>query len=236
MKHVSGRLDRGHERAWPRPTLAALLAFWVLLMTSAIGWPGIASHPAYRAERYILHLAPPSLILPRPGVLEHPLNFGFRCTLVDAAAVLNLYGADLPQALLALDLSDDVDYSASQQGPPWWAYVPMPGKRPLLDQAIEAVAAVGGLRVSSHTYLGLSFARAAQAIAAGHPVILNVIRTPDGTYDHSLLAYGEDTRDGRRLLLVLDPNSQQSYWVGPGGFWSMTLTSTFITPSGATGA
>jgi hypothetical protein len=143
--------------------------------------------------------------------------------------VLNYYGVRDPQATLALELSTAVDYDP-EAGPPWWAYIASPGERPLLDQSIERVARANGELVRSDTTIGLNFDRAVEAIAHNHPVILNMMRTPDGTTDHSLLAYGYDTRGGRTALLVIDPNTQVTAWVTQSTYWSETITATFITP------
>jgi Peptidase_C39 like family len=210
--------------------VALALAAWLPIVTTILGWSSAGGQVSVPAGRYTIALAPLSLGAPLPGSLAHPINFGYRCTLVDAAAVLDYYGARSTQAALAVQLSTAVEYSGPGHGPPWWAYVALPGRRPLLDTAIESVARQAGIGVTSETMIGISFARAVAAIAQNHPVILNVVRTPDGTYNHSLLAYGYDTRAGRTLLLVLDPNTQISYWVGRDTYWSETLTSTFITP------
>lgn len=229
--------DRGRREGAvvSRPLEVIILAgaLGILVMLSGLGWPAGTARDTIPHQRHVIPLAPLGLSFRVPGWLEHPINFGYRCTLVDAAAVLNFYGDGLPQALIALDLSQAADYSAPRRGPPWWAYVGSPGRGTLLDEAITRVAAIEHLRVRAQTIVGLDFDRAARAIAYDQPVILNMVRTPDGTYNHSLLAYGEDTLGGRRLLLALDPNTQMSYWVGPTTLWSATLTSTFITPVGA---
>jgi hypothetical protein len=167
------------------------------------------------------------------GQLYAPENFGYRCTLVDAAAVLNYYGVQIPQALLAERIGLQVDYSIAEGGVPWWVYVGWPGHRPSLDTAVERVARDAGRRVVVHTDVGLDFQQAATAITHQHPVILNVLRAPNGTSNHSLLAYGLDTRGGRSLLLVIDPNTGQSNWVGGNTLWSQTVTSTYIVPLGS---
>lgn len=229
--------DRGRAQHWfARQKRAVILAgaLGIVVMISGIGWPAGTSAAAIPPQRHIIPLAPLGLTFRVPGWLEHPVNFGYRCTLVDAAAVLNFYGDIIPQALIALDLSQATDYSAPDRGPPWWAYVGSPDGGTLLDSAITQVAAMEGLRVTAQTILGLDFDRAARAIAHDHPVILNVVRTPDGTYNHSLLAFGEDTLGGQRRLLTLDPNTQETYWVGPGTLWSETLTSTYIAPASDT--
>jgi Peptidase_C39 like family len=232
MLHGWLRLERHSRRPMRLPPLAALaLMVWMPLVVAMFGVPSVGGTSPVRQELYHIRLAPLSLGFAPPGWLAPPVNFGYRCTLVDAASILDYYGAPLPQSVLALQLSADTDYSAARQGPPWWAYVGVPGQPTLLDRAIERVAVQSGLDVVSQTTIGLNFDRAAVAIAHNQPVILNMMRAPDGTYDHSLLAYGYDTRDGHAQLLVLDPNSQQSYWVGPGTFWSETVTSTYITPA-----
>ena len=164
------------------------------------------------------------------GQLYAPQNFGDRCTLVDAAAVLNYYGVATPQASLAERIGGLAHYSVASGGIPWWAFVSLPGTRPLLDVAIQRVAHDAGRRVAVHTEVGLNFREAAVAISHDHPVILNELHAPDGTRDHSVLAYGVDTRGGHSLLLVIDPNSARSYWVGANTLWSQTVTSTYITP------
>jgi hypothetical protein len=232
MMHGWLRLQRSLLRPARLPPLAALaLMVWMPLVVAMFGVPSAAGTSPVREELYQIRLAPISLSLAPPGWLAPPVNFGYRCTLVDAASILDYYGALLPQSVLALELSADVDYSAAQHGPPWWAYVAVPGKRTLLDRAIERVAAQAGLEVTSQTTIGLNFDRAALAISHNQPIILNVARAPDGTYNHSLLAYGYDTRDGHARLLVLDPNSQDAYWVGAGNYWSETVTATYITPA-----
>lgn len=183
-------------------------------------------HALVPDTRYIIPLAPVEMY----GQLSAPMNFGSRCTLVDAAAVLNDYGVPIPQGLLALRLSDLTRYSTAAGGTPWWEYVSWPGQQSTLDQAIERASREAGRPVIAHTQLGLSFNQAAAAIASGHPVILNVYRTPTGTPNHSLLAYGFDARGYNALLYAIDPNSQDSYWIGPGTRWSWTVTSTYITP------
>jgi Peptidase_C39 like family len=202
------------------------LAVWIPVFFTTFGFD---SSGVTRSERYVIPLAPLTLANPPHGWLAHPINFGYRCTLVDAAAVLDYYGAIDPQAMLALELSGATDYQAAS-GPPWWAYVPPPGSRALLDLGIEQVAAANGIQVQSDTTLGLNFDRAVAAIAENHPVVLNMVRAPDGTTDHSLLAYGYDTRQGHTALLVIDPNTQISWWVNQSTYWSETLTATFITP------
>lgn len=226
----------GQRARWWRirlrqPRALVLMALLGLLVcaTSAVGWPAAGGRQGVPAERYIIQLAPIGMLRPRPGYLEHPINFGFRCTLVDAATVLDYYGADVTQFMLALNLSDATDYSP-RGGPPWWAYVASPGERPLLDVAIERVGDNAGVRVRAETNLGLNFTLAVAAIAHDEPVILNVARTPEGTLDHSLLAIGFDTRAGQSLLLVLDPNTQALQWIGPASLWSTTITSTYIVP------
>jgi hypothetical protein len=196
------------------PALAVLV---VVLMRPS-------QHLSVPVERYSIPLAP-------SGSLSEPVNFGYRCTLVDAAAVLDLYGASISQSDIAARLSNFADYSDAGHGIPWWAYIALPGQRPLLDKAIERVGRQAGRNVVAHTYFGLNFDRVAAAIAAGHPVILNVLHAPDGTFNHSLLAYGFDTRGGHALLLAIDPNTQVSYWIGPRTLWSQTITSTFIMPA-----
>lgn len=227
----SGIGARGWSTSFcPWRLFAALFLCAVLLCSiSAVGWPGHGGRQEIPSERYVIALAPLGALRPMLGRLEHPINFGYRCTLVDAASVLDYYGADTTQFVLALLLSNATDY-APHSGPPWWAYVAPPGQRPLLDVAIERVAESAGVPVRSQTHVGLNFAQAVAAIARDEPVILNVARTPDGTLDHSLLAIGFDTRAGHALLLVLDPNTQSLHWVGPGSLWSTTITSTFITP------
>ncbi len=226
------RLERGRRRPVLLPMLSALaLAMWMPVALTLFGWPSTGARAAVRAEVYTIPMAPLSLASPAQGWLGHPINFGYRCTLVDAAAVLDYYGADEPQGMVALRLSYLTDYSDQRHGPPWWAYVAPPGERPLLDQAIEQVGSLTDVEVTSQTTIGVNFDRAVSAIAHDHPVILNVVRAPDGTYNHSLLAYGYDTRGGKALLLVLDPNTEYSYWVGPSTYWSETMTTTFITPS-----
>lgn len=223
----SGRQGRRPRRDVRLRMLAVVaLAVWLPLFFTGFGFD---RNGATRAERYVMHLAPLTLAMPPRGWLAHPINFGYRCTLVDAAAVLNYYGARDPQAMLTLELGAATDYQRSS-GPPWWAYVASPLQRPLLDKGIEQVAAANGVAVQSDTTIGLNFDRAVAAIADNHPVILNMVRTPDGTTNHSLLAYGYDTRDGRTALLVIDPNTQVSAWVTQGTYWSETLTATFITP------
>jgi hypothetical protein len=165
------------------------------------------------------------------GQLAAPENFGDHCTLVDVASVLNFYGVPVPQALLAERLGTLVNYSATS-GVPWWAYVGLPGHRPLLDTATERVARDAGRPVEVHTELGLDFRQATAAIIAHRPLVLNMWHAPDGTPNHSLLAYGADTRWGRSLLLAIDPNSGQSYWIGASSLWSQTVTSTYIVPLG----
>ena len=224
----------GAREWWPSSPLLRLVVIaaihgLVLCAASATGWPGSSRRLAFPEERSVIALAPLGMLRPAPGRLEHPINFGYRCTLVDAASVLDYYGADSTQFLLALMLSDATDYSP-RSGPPWWAYVGTPGQRPLLDVAIERVGGSAGVPVRAQTHPGLNFARAVVAIAHDEPVILNVARTPGGVYNHSLLAVGFDTRDGHALLLVLDPNTQLLQWIGPDTLWSTTVTSTFIVP------
>lgn len=211
---------------------AALGVVTVILLTavSALGWPRSAPIPALSPTRHIIALAPTTAYWPVRGWLERPVNFGFRCTLVDAAAVLDYYGANTTQLGLAMKLSGNTAYSP-HSGLPWWVYVALPGRRPLLDIAIEHVAVAAGITVSAHTELGLNMVEAAQAIAHDEPVILNVARTPDGTINHSLLAIGYDMHPGNAQLLVLDPNTQALHWIGPGSLWSTTITSTFIIPT-----
>jgi hypothetical protein len=226
-----GRARHGGARADARATLA--LALWLPLALSLLGWPGGLDRRALGARRYVLPLAPLTLASPPPGWLGEPINFGARCTLVDAAAVLVFYGARATQWDLAVRLSAATDYRDARGGPPWWAYVAVPGRRPLLDVAIERVARGAGIAVTSRTSTGLDFVRAIDAIARGHPVILNVWRAPNGLYSHSLLAYGYNTRGGRTLLLAIDPDTQASSWVGSHTYWSGTVTSTFIAPVGS---
>ena len=206
---------------------AMMLLVATLIVASALGWPGAGTRQGARAERYVIPLAPRTLYWPARGWLERPVNFGFRCTLVDAAAVLDYYGASTSQMKLAIELSRATHY-LPDAGPPWWIYVAPPGERPLLDTAIERIGGAAGIAVTAHTQLGVNFVRAADAIAHDEPVILNVARTPDGTLNHSLLAIGFDTRAGHAELLVLDPNTQVLQWVGPESLWSSTVTSTFI--------
>lgn len=234
-----GRHDERGERGRQRPPMLAALALviWLPLGITVLGWPQTGDGGTLRAERYTIPLAPfPHALYLSPIAqhwLERPVNFGYRCTLVDAAVVLTYYGARVPQSMLALRLSRAVDYSNAGHGPPWTAYLAWPGQRPLLDVAIQRVAGTAGLQVTAQTVVGIDYARAAAAIAHDHPVILNMFRTPDGTYNHSLLAYGYDNRHGRAMLLVLDPNTQRSYWVGPHTYWSTTMTSTFVVPADA---
>ena len=232
-----GGLGARSRRICPPPVrLSVLVAFLglVLCAVSATGWPGSIGRQGVPEERYVIALAPLGMLRPAPGRLEHPINFGYRCTLVDAASVLDYYGAQVTQFMLALKLSEATDYTP-RSGPPWWAYVAAPGKRPLLDVAIERVGERAGVPVRSQTHVGINFAQAVTAIAHDEPVILNVARTPDGTYNHSLLAIGFDTRGGQSLLLVLDPNTQALDWIGPDSLWSMTVTSTFIVPLASPG-
>jgi hypothetical protein len=227
---MCGTLDRHGRRLRRDVRLRMLgvvaLAAWIPVFFTSIGF---TSTGATRSERYVMPLAPLTLAMPPLGWLGHPINFGYRCTLVDAAAVLNYYGASDPQAMLALELSNSTDYQTAS-GPPWWAYVAPLGQRPLLDQGIERVAAANGLEVQAQTTVGLNFDHAVASIAHNQPVILNMVRTPAGTTNHSLLAYGYDTRDGRTALLVVDPNTQVSAWVTQSTYWSETITATFITP------
>jgi hypothetical protein len=183
------------------------------------------------AARHVMRLAPRSFLGWVPGWLDRPMNFGYRCTLVDAAAILNYYGATDPQPQLALEMGPDVDYANATQGPPWWAYVAPPGRQSLLDRAIERVGEREHVPVVAQTVLGLSFPRAATAIAADHPVILNMLRTPDGTYNHSLLAYGYDTHGGDARLLLADPNGWRSYWMDVSRNGTYTITTTYIAPA-----
>jgi hypothetical protein len=166
------------------------------------------------------------------GQLYAPENFGDRCTLVDVASVLNFYGVPIQQDALAERIGDLASYSATT-GVPWWAFVSWPGHRPLLDTAVERVAREAGRRVAVHTELGLDFGQAHAAIVSHRPLVLNMLHAPDGTPNHSVLAYGTDTRWGRSLLLVVDPNSDQSYWIGANTLWSQTVTSTYVFPLGS---
>jgi hypothetical protein len=224
-----------HPRRRPRTLTSALatvtLALWLPFVVTSLSWASPAGQPHLPAAHHIIALAPVGRASSFPGRLAHPMNFGYRCTLVDAAAVLNFYGARSPQNVLAVQLSMALGDSSGWHGPPWWAYVALPGRRPQLDTEIEGIARSAGIRVRAQTTVGLSFPAAAAAIAHNQPVILNMARTPDGTYNHSLLAYGYDTWRGRHLLLALDPNSQRSYWIGSDTFWSYTVTSTLITPA-----
>jgi Peptidase_C39 like family len=218
------------QRSRIRLTSPNLLSFVLELALAliVIGSLHSTARPRVPVERYVIPLASLS---PSEG-LNAPVNFGYRCTVVDAAAVLNYYGISIPQDSLALRLSSLAEYSDQEHGIPWWAYVSWPGQRPLLDQAIERTSRDAGHPVLAETVLGLNFDRAARAIAVGHPVILNVYRTPDGTPNHSLLAYGFNTRAGSAQLYAIDPNSQQSYWIGSNSLWSWTVTSTYIRPAG----
>lgn len=180
------------------------------------------------AGRYVIPLEP----LAPYGRLSAPVNFGYRCTIVDAAAVLNYYGVQVPQASLASKLGELAGNSGQTHGIPWWMYVSWPGQQSQLDQAIEQTSAQEGRSVVAETTLGLNFDRVVATIAAGHPVILNVFRAPDGTPNHSLLAYGFNTHAGNALLYAIDPNTQESYWIGPNTYWSWTVTSTYIRPAG----
>ncbi len=222
--------ERTARRRLHLKVLAVMVpVLWIPLLVSAVDWAAPGDRPDVPAQRYVIPLAP-------SGTLDYPMNFGYRCTLVDSAVVLDYYGASAPQELLAIQIGGIAHYSGAARGVPWWAYVAWPGKRPLLDTAIERVARGTGLRVRAQTVLGLDFARTATAIVRNHPVILNVWRGPNGTYNHSFLAYGYDKRAGRELLLVVDPNNQVSYWIGPNTHWSATVTSTYITPAGGTGS
>lgn len=214
----------------PPGPLAVAALLLLLLAVTALGWPWPGGRAGVPSARHVIPLAPITLTRPVPGQLERPFNFGYRCTLVDAATILNDYGATPTQTALALRLSAATDYNA-HGGPPWWVYVAPPGQRPLLDRAIERVGAGAGVPVHAQTQVGLDFVQAVAAIVRNQPVILNVLRTPDGTYNHSLLAIGFDTRAGHSLLLVLDPNTQDEYWIGPASLWSTTITSTYITPT-----
>jgi hypothetical protein len=201
-----------------------------LFIVSLLCWMLAAAAPFSLSPRtYSIPLASLAHVNPPPGWLGPPINFGDRCTLVDAAAILVYLGASQSQDALALQLSDATHYSTVKDGPPSSAYINLPWQRALLDTAIEHVARTAGIAVHAQTRLALDFGAAAAAIAQRYPVILNVYQTPDRLPSHSLLAYGYDTRAGRALLLVLDPNTQRSYWVGPETMWSWTVTSTFIT-------
>jgi Peptidase_C39 like family len=201
---------------WRRMVRPLFLLLGLCLYCATLG----ASVPA---KQVIISLEP-------NGQLSVPANFGDRCTLVDAAAVLNYYGVAAPQASLAEHIGNLAHYSEAASGIPWWAFVSWPGQRPLLDMAIQRAARDAGRRVAVHTEVGLDFREASAAISRDHPVILNVLYAPDGTPDHSVLAYGVDTRGGHALLLVIDPNSERSYWVGANTLWSRTMTSTYIIP------
>ena len=220
--------DRQIRPRRPAPAVLALALEMTVALAIAVSLRS-NEHTLVPVRRYIIPLAPLEVY----GQLSAPVNFGYRCTLVDAAAVLNDYGIPVPQNQLALRLSDLTRYSAAAGGVPWWEYVSWPGQQPLLDQAIERASREAGRPVVAHTQLGVSFEQAAAAIAAGHPVILNVFRTPTGTPNHSLLAYGFDARGGKAQLYAIDPNSQRSYWIGPDTLWTWTITSTYITPERA---
>lgn len=211
----------------PFPTVLSLTVELALALALVASMPS-DGHARIPAERYVIPLEP----FAPYGQLGAPVNFGYRCTVVDAVAVLNLYGAAIPQAYLASRLSQLAQYSDKSAGIPWWAFVSWPGQQTLLDRAIEQAGREARRPVVAQTILGIDFVRAATAIAAGHPVILNVFRTPNGTPSHSLLAYGFNTRDGKALLYAIDPNNQQSYWIGPSTRWSWTVTSTYIRPVG----
>lgn len=226
MPWIWDHLGRQRRPVRLRVLSVVALAVWIPVFISSFG---LRTSDATRAERYVIPLAPVTLAMAPHGWLGRPINFGYRCTLVDAATVLNYYGAREPQAMLALELSQATDYDPNA-GPPWWAYLAPPGKRPLLDEAIESVAAFNNMRVTAQTTLGLNFDRAVAAIGHHQPVVLNMARTPDGTTNHSLLAYGYDTRGGQTALLVVDPNTQVSFWVTQSTYWSETITATFITP------
>jgi hypothetical protein len=197
---------------------------------AVVAWVGADTHHLAGPDRYSIALASPVDIQPPKGLLGQPFNFGSRCTLVDAAAILEYYGASASQYAVALALSAATGYSEASPGLPLWAYVSAPGQRPLLDVAIERVASAMGITARAHTTLGLNFAQAAAAIAHNQPIILNVLWGPDGEYSHSLLAYGYDSREQHDRLLVIDPDTQNSHWVGPETDWSWTVTSTYITP------
>jgi hypothetical protein len=210
--------------------LACTVVVSVPQWLAVAAWAGADTHRLAGPERYSIPLASPLDIQPPKGLLGPPINFGSRCTLVDAAAILEYYGASMSQYAVALALSVATDYSEASPGLPLWAYVSAPGQRPLLDAAIERVAGDGGVTAHAHTTLGLNFAQAVAAISHNQPIILNVLWGPDGEFSHSLLAYGYDVRDQHDRLLVIDPDTQHSHWVGPETDWSWTVTSTFITP------
>jgi hypothetical protein len=212
---------------FPWPTALSLTVELALALALVASMPS-GGRARIAAERYVIPLEPfaPS------GRLAAPVNFGYRCTIVDAVAVLNFYGATIPQVHLASRLSHLARYSDKDHGIPWWTYLSWRGQQPLLDQAIEQASREVGRPVMAQTLLGMDFDRAAAAIAAGHPVILNVFVTPEGTPSHSLLAYGFNARGGKALLYAIDPNNQQSYWIGPSTRWSWTVTSTYIRPVG----
>ncbi|MGH9550451.1 MAG: hypothetical protein ACRD72_25470 [Candidatus Angelobacter sp.] len=128
-------------------------------------------------------------------------NYGNRCTLVSSASALNLLGADSPRLVQVIE--EHVRFNP-KSGPSMFDYLGF-GRQSRLDQGIEAAARTGGIEVSSRTQLFFSWRRVRKSLASGSLVVLNCLRAPGGTWNHSTIAVGYDVKPDR--LLSVDPNN-----------------------------
>src|SRR5579859_2834224 len=171
--------------------------------------------------------------------LPHALvaNHGNRCTLVCAATLLRFAGAGAPGPLLAERIGQITGFNPDT-GPPALAYLAVLGSRPLLDVAIEQVAAEAGLAVQCRTRLIPPMSAVVRALDVKQPVIFHVVRAPSGIWSHSIIAYGY--RYGRSAsldVLIADPNQpgDTGEWAQLSPPWTLGIvTATFVRGVGHT--
>jgi hypothetical protein len=150
-------------------------------------------------------------------------NHGARCTLVCAASVLRLLGADPAVMLPVLERATSF---REGRGPSVLAYL---GGHSALDRGIERAARIAGLEVCSRTRFIVRWPGIVRSLDAGLPVVLNCYRAPSRQWSHSVLAV--DYRTEPRRLLTLDPNDAARRWLAwsrPATGW--ICTATFIEP------
>ena len=152
-------------------------------------------------------------------------NYGNRCTLVSSASALQLLGATSPKLVQVIEAQ--IHFNPNR-GPSVFDYLGFFGKS-ALDRGIEAAALEGGIKVRSQTRLFLSWAKVRKSLSSGSLVVLNCLRAPGGTWNHSVLAIGYDRKPDR--FISVDPNngvvSVKRRW---NPFSGAIATVTIITP------
>lgn len=148
-------------------------------------------------------------------------NYGPRCTLVSAAAGLQLLGAKSP--LLVDVIETNISFS-SRYGPNPLAYLSLMDNLAPLDRAIELAANAGGIKVKARTKFFPSWAYVFKHFSKPNTIaVLNCLKAPGGKFNHSVLAYAIDS--SKVGLETIDPNTANSNFY----YWHKALSGIVIT-------